>query len=328
MTSLLAREMLSAVGGPAPIFLGMEAGEPTTEARFHRARRGRRFRRSALLVIVVVAAAWFAINAYGCWYIARNQASHHPQPTPATVGLDYQDVHYAPGLSAWYIPASPARPVIVIVHGSGSNRSSPLTEAKGLHRRGYPLLLIELAYADGHRPYGGGQRETTEIRQAITYANQTTGQPVVLLGYSLGGFDVAAAAAKGVNAAAVITDSGFVSFQTNAADHSPLPRQVFSLMAPLYPLFSDGGHLVDVAQAAPAGYHLPTLVIQGTKDAMIAVHQARDLARILHGELWLVPGVGHTATYAVMPTAYLDHVDAFINAATRLTTVGADRPKP
>jgi pimeloyl-ACP methyl ester carboxylesterase len=241
--------------------------------------------------------------------------THDPQPSPATVGLAFEDVRYGRGLKAWYVPGSPGKPAIVVVHGSGGNRSGSLDESEGLHGRGYSLFLIQLGYAEGHRPYGGGQRETGEIRSAIAYAHQRTGAPVVLLGYSLGGFGVSAAAAKGVDAVAVISDSGFASFQSQSSSNGHLPRPIFSLMAPLFPLFSSGGHLVDVSHAARPAHRLPALVIQGTADTMTPVHEARDLARALHAQLWIVPGVGHTATYRAMPQVYLDRLGAFIDGA-------------
>lgn len=278
-------------------------------------RRRRRWPRRVLRgVVVLVLVGYVGINAFGDWYIARNQRGHEPESSPATVGLSFEDVRYDGKLRAWWIPAASGKPVIVVVHGSGSNRSGPLPEAAGLHRRGYPLLLISLGYVQG-RPFGGGQRETKEIGAAIAYARRRVAGPVVLLGYSAGGFAVSAAAARGVDARAVISDSGFVDFQSNSTDHSGIPRPVFSLMAPLYPLFSNGGHLVDVATAVPRDYHTPTLIIQGTADSEIKVGQARHLARALHGQLWIVPGVGHTATYSVMPEAYLDRIDAFLAAA-------------
>lgn len=259
--------------------------------------------------------ALIGINAYGDWYIAHLRG-HDPEPAPSTVGLPFEDVRYGDNLPAWYIPGEAAKPSLVVVHGAGGNRSSALDVAPGLHGRGYPLLLIELGYDTGRVSFGGGQREVNDVRAAAAWLHEHGHTPVVLLGYSLGGFIVCAAAVKGVDAVAVISDSGFTSFQSNSVDHSGIPRPVFWLMPVLFPLVSGGGHMIDVTASVPAGYHLPTLIIQGTADTDSRPHEGQDLAMALHGELWLLPGVGHTAAYDANPTEYLDHLDRFISTAT------------
>ncbi len=53
---------------------------------------------------------------------------------------------YGDGLPAWYVAGDPGRPVIVVVHGYGGNRTATVEIGQPFHRRGYGLLFIDLGY--------------------------------------------------------------------------------------------------------------------------------------------------------------------------------------
>ena len=97
-------------------------------------------------------------------------------------------------------------------------------------------------------------------------------------------------------------------------------RMPAALLAPFdtfYPWVSGGAHILDVGTELHLrpGYHVPTLIIQGTDDKIIYWHNGPTLARLTHGTLWLLPGVGHVGAFHAVPTEYISRVSRFIQSA-------------
>ena len=257
-----------------------------------------------------------SFNAYAATVIARGGRAPIEARDPGSVGLAFTDVVYGDGLPAWYVAGAPGRPVIVVVHGYGGNRSGTVAVGPPLHGRGYGLLFVNLGYVAGERRYGGGQREANEVGAAVSWVHDNVDVPAVVLGYSGGGFAALAAVARGTQAAAVVSDSGFVSFGGEVAHRAHLPRAFTRLLPVLYPVVSGGGHAIDVARAlGERPLPAPALIIQGSADRTISPANGRRLARLTGGELWLLPGVGHADAFHHDERAYVDRVDAFIRSA-------------
>ena len=273
-------------------------------------------RRALLLVVAAVpVAAVVLLNVYAAVVIARGGQDRTEPRDPASVGLAFTDVVYGNGLPAWYVAGAAAQPVIVIVHGYGGNRSSTIEVGPPLHERGYGLLFVNLGYVNGDRPYGGGQREADDVRRAVSWARTHAGVPVVVLGFSGGGFAALAAAARGADVSGVVSDSGFVSFRHEAAHRAHVPPLVTKLLPVVYPVVSAGGHAIDAVPAGGRPFPVPALIVQGTADETISPANGQRLARLTGGELWLLDGVGHVDAFHHDERAYVDRVDAFIRSA-------------
>ncbi|MDQ6726309.1 MAG: hypothetical protein M3066_09140, partial [Actinomycetota bacterium] len=215
--------------------------DPPTNAR-------RRARRVAAGVVAALVAGWVSLNAYAAVKIARGGADARQLPDPSSVGLAFSDVTYGDGLPAWYVPGDPGRPVIVVVHGYGGNRTATVEVGPPLHDLGYGLLFPDLGYVSGARRYGGGQREADDVGAATRWVDANVGAPVVLLGFSGGAFASLAAVARGARVAAVVADSGFRSFRSVVAFRAHVPEAVTSLLPVIYPLVSGGGHAIDISR--------------------------------------------------------------------------------
>jgi len=275
----------------------------------------RRARRAAAGLLAAAVAGGVALNAYAATRIARGGVDTRQAPDPSSVGLAFEHVTYGNGLPAWYVPGSPGRPVIVVVHGYGGNRTATVEVGPGLHALGYGLLFPDLGYVSGARPYGGGQREADEVGEATRWVARTVGAPVVLLGFSGGAFASLAAVVRGAPVAAVVADSGFLGFRSVVAFRAHVPRIVTALLPVLYPLFSDGGHALDIArELGDRPFPVPAFVIQGTGDRTIPPSDGPRLARLTGGRLWLLPGVAHTKAFDTDRQVYVDTVDAFIRS--------------
>jgi pimeloyl-ACP methyl ester carboxylesterase len=83
----------------------------------------------------------------------------------------------------------------------------------------------------------------------------------------------------------------------------------------VYPWFSGGAHLENLSDAVTHSYHVPTLVIQGTADTTVPYADGPILAKLTHGQLWRVTGVGHDQALAADTIGYITRVIAFIQSA-------------
>lgn len=263
---------------------------------------------------------WIFTNLGSDYVVAHSGTSRPSSETPASVGLSYEAVHYDGRLPAWYIKGQPGQPVIVMVPGYDGGRAGLLKKVVPLHRLGYGALAIEQSYQLGWQTFGGGQREAAQVTAAAHWVTDHTGDQVVLYGESAGGLSVLLAGAEGLRPLAIISDSGFVSMQDEAAHSTRLPVGLLGPFVTFYPWFSGGAHILNVGaelQQHP-GYNVSTLIIQGTGDKEIYWHNGPMLARMTHGILWLLPGVGHVGAFQAEPTEYIARVSRFIESARTL----------
>ncbi len=266
---------------------------------------------------VALLQTWIFTNLGAAYVLAHSGTSRPSSETPAAVGLPYEAVHYDGRLPGWYIMGRPGQPVIVMVAGYGGSRSGLLKVAAPLHTLGYGVLTIEMSYQLGWQTFGGGQREAAEVTAADHWVTSHTGHQVVLYGQSAGALSVLLAGAEDLRPLAIISDSGLVSMRNEAAHSTRVPEALLGPLDTFYPWFSGGAHILDVGtelQLHP-GYHVPTLIIQGTEDNEIYWHNGPTLARMTHGTLWLLPGVGHVGAFRAEPAEYISKVSDFIGAA-------------
>jgi pimeloyl-ACP methyl ester carboxylesterase len=261
-------------------------------------------------------AGWLALNAYAALKIARGGTDARQVPDPSSVGLRFEHVTYGGGLPAWYVAGDPGRPVIVVVHGYGGNRTATVEIGPPFHRLGYGLLFVDLGYVAGDRRYGGGGPEAAEVAQALGWVGANAGGPAVLLGFSGGALASLTAVARGAQPAAVVSDSGFLGFRSVVAFRARVPRALTGLLPVLYPLASGGGHLVDLRRELDGrAFGVPTLVIQGGGDRTTPPADGPVLAELTGGQLWFLPGVAHTKAFDTDRAAYVARVDDFLRAA-------------
>jgi uncharacterized protein len=259
--------------------------------------------------------AWVGLSCFAAYWIAHHGYTGAKEPSSRAVGFPVEEVDYAPGLPAWYAPPKRGEFVAVIVHGYQADRAHVLPTARALHLRGVGVLCPDLGYVSGKSTYGGGDREANEVIEAVNYARARSHAPVVLIGYSEGGAESILAAERGADVDAVVSDSAPVSFLSIASQRSGVPQWVLAGAYLVYPWFSGGAHLENLAGVLPGNYHVATLVIQGTADTTVPMNDGVTIAHLTHATLWLVRGAGHDGSLDRDPRLYIDRVMAFLDAA-------------
>jgi pimeloyl-ACP methyl ester carboxylesterase len=236
------------------------------------------------------------------------------------------------------ISVEAGRASVVLVHGLGGNCSSMLPIAKFLVAAGYDVLAIDLrAHGESEGAYPSpGYLEVAEVTAAVDHAHRRGPSPVILLGHSLGGVAVLHAAGRGVDVAAAVADSAFVSSfdmmdGLRAGETARLTRiglrfassrRLAGLMA--FMMRVGGGQGIDARRAdlmpVLPGISCPVLFVTGERDEIALTANTRRMAAAVTvvGTRVAVLHAGHQ-THADAPQEYERAVLAFLDevVATR-----------
>lgn len=285
-------------------------------------------------------------------YVANRVEFSPPLPitqTPASFGLSYRDVTFYSRidhvrLRGWFIPGVlpdgrlTAGRTVIMVHGTGSNRASPLLLGLGsqLARHGFAVFAFDMRGMgeSAPAPLSEGYFEQRDVLGAVDFLRSgmlpypELGHPraIVAWGDSMGASTILLAAAQEHAIRAVVSDSGFASLvpvlQSNPQYPGVFLPSVLLAVRLLYGVDYYAVRPVDVvARIAPR----PILFIQGAADTIVPPSNLNTLATAAssvpgaHVQTWLVKGAGHIESYKVMEAVYLDRVLAFFTEA-----VGAD----
>lgn len=205
----------------------------------------------------------------------QSRLVYFPQPqlaaTPDQSGLEYEAVSFQTSdgvrLSAWFVPASQARAVVLFCHGNAGNISHRLPYLDIFHRLGLQTLLFD------YRGYGQSAGRPSEqgtyldAEAAWRYLAEQRGvqaNQVVIYGQSLGGA-VAAWLASRHPSAALILEASFTSLADVGAHHYPfLPVRLLSRFD-----YNTIGNLRQVSS--------PVLVIHSRQDELIPFNHGQRL---------------------------------------------------
>jgi uncharacterized protein len=254
--------------------------------------------------------------------------------TPAAYGLAYRSVTLRTSdgvrLSGWYVPSTNGA-ALLLMHGSGSNRTGTLAQAAVLARHGYGALLLD---ARGHGDSAGhgmdfGWYGERDIAAAVGWLQR---QPDVragrigVLGLSMGGEEAIGAAGADPRIRAVVAEG--VTGRTAADKASWLPGGATGAVQRVLDRTTYG--LTDLLTDAPLPRTLresaarvaprPILLIcAGTKPDEARAAAAIRSATPATVRVWVVPHAGHTGGLSVAPGEWEARVIGFL--ATGLAAV-------
>ena len=224
-------------------------------------------------------------------------------------------------LAAWYVPSRNGAAVL-IVHGSGSNRSHVAEQAAMVARHGYGVLSLDLpghGESDGHANLLGANAQPA-IAAAIDWlARRRDVDPTRLAGFgmSLGAEVLLEAAADDRRLRAVVSDGAERSSDDRrltvdswlARLSSGVARQAVRGISGMREAPALVGRLPRVAPR-------PLLLIAaGGRPHEIAVNRAYRRAAGPTARLWTLPEAGHTRGIDVRPAEYEQRVTRFLDRA-------------
>lgn len=228
----------------------------------------------------------------------RKRASDLPFPSEAiTISSGGQT------LSGWVLRPEKdlGGPVLVLVHGWGSNHGTMARLAEPLLEMGYPILLFDVRHHGDSRgaPYVTARHFRDDIRAVVREAKvRFPGRPRVLIGHSMGGSTGVVAVAEGAPVQGLISIGAPSDLWEVWADHlgqRGLPgKWVVRALRPFW-RFRAGVPWASLDPERRAKeLDVPFLVLHGEKDESVPAGHARLLARAGGVEPRILLGQGHT----------------------------------
>lgn len=216
---------------------------------------------------------------------------------------------------ALFVPGSNGR-IVVVAHGSPGTAVGMLDEGRGLARRGYGVLLLNLpSYggSEGPRTWGSSFRDA--VRAGVDFAAQQPGvRAIAVLGYSMSTAVVTRAAADDSRIRAVVLVAAFTDFPTQRAHQyrSRIPG-IAAVAVPAARWLGLAVDELDVLEAIRLLGDRPVLLVAGADDAAIPRWMPRRLKEAAaNAEIWEVAGAGHVGLARVAGDSYIDRIDGFL----------------
>jgi fermentation-respiration switch protein FrsA (DUF1100 family) len=268
---------------------------------------------SGFISIVSIFAIGYAVLAAALFFYQPNllyfpdMPSREIEATPGDIGLKFEALTLTTRddeqLDAWFIPADPARGVVLFCHGNAGNISHRLDSIRLFHELGLSVLIFD------YRGYGQSTGKPTEkgtyrdADAAWDYLVEQRGIPaehIILFGRSLGA-SIAADLATRQSAAAVVLESAFTSVPDIAAKFYPwLPVRWLSR------------YQYDTRKKL-ASIHSPVLIVHSRDDEIISYSNGEQLYEAAREPKQFLPlRGGHNDGFLVSGKDYIRGLDAFI----------------
>lgn len=227
--------------------------------------------------------------------------------SPAAIGLDYETVKITTAdritLDGWFVPASPAKGVILFLHGNGGNISHRLDSLRIFNNLGFSTLIID------YRGYGRSQGKPSEqgtyldaeaAWRYLTEVRNVRERQIVIFGRSLGGA-VAAHLAAQATPKALVLESVFTSVPDLGAELYPwLPVRLLSRFD-----YNVAERLRKIS--------CPVLIVHSPDDEIIPFAHGRALyAAARPPKEFLQIHGGHNEGFMLSGREYLHGLDAFL----------------
>jgi poly(3-hydroxybutyrate) depolymerase len=168
----------------------------------------------ALIPAVPVVLLQFVLPVTLATFVVNTPRQPLGDASPADYGLSYDSVTFdneqGNTLAAWYVPSENGA-AVVLVHGSGKNRTKTLDHAAMLARNGYGALMVDLqGYGESEgSPVAWGWTGGDDVKAAVRYLESREDvEPgrIGALGLSMGGEVVMHAAGEYEGIAALVSE--------------------------------------------------------------------------------------------------------------------------
>jgi dipeptidyl aminopeptidase/acylaminoacyl peptidase len=243
--------------------------------------------------------------------------SRHPERTGieglSEVSFSSADARRVAG---WYAP-SHNRAAIILVHGTGAERSSLLFETGFLSQAGFGVLAVDLP---GQGASGGRTRWGVPERHAISAAvdwlrarGEVDPERIGGFGFSMGAYVLTQAAVLDQRLRAV----ALVSSPNEVVEHNWLATAKWGLLTqvPCYLALRAYGQSLDMPPKEVIGSIAPraVLIVGGDLDPLVPAFMARQLYSAAGSpkELWLVPRAHHADFAQIAGPEYRNRLAGF-----------------
>ena len=191
--------------------------------------------------------------------------------TPATIGLDYEDVYLVTNdkikIHGWYVHNPDAKATLLFFHGNAGNISHRIESISIFYEIGLSVFIIDYrgyGNSDGRPSEQGTYQDAMAAWNYLVDERQLHPDEVIVFGRSLGGAVAASLAAK-IVPAAVILESTFTSIEELGKYYYPyLPVSWISRIH--YPVDK---HITS--------FNCPVLIIHSPQDELIPVRFGQRL---------------------------------------------------
>jgi len=295
------------------------AGSPNLEQKIILAVRKR-----TLIGLAAFVLALMLVLAVSAWVVGSKliEPQNHRVALPAGFAAESVSI---PGsghdIAGWWVNIGSGSPVVLLVHGLGADRSSMVSRAELLMRRGFSTLLIDLQ-AEGETRGNAitlGHLESADVVAARDWVEQTApGRKIGVIGTSLGGASVLLAPQpSGFDA--VVLESVYP--RIGRAVENRIRMRLGPLAPVLTPLLLiqlEPRLQIAVSDLEPIRWigrmGAPVLVAAGSEDQHTTLAESRELfaAAAQPKSLWVVAGAAHQDLLEYDPTAYEEHVVDFL----------------
>jgi dipeptidyl aminopeptidase/acylaminoacyl peptidase len=245
--------------------------------------------------------------------------SRHPERT-GIQGLAEVSFSSADGqrVAGWYAP-SRNRAAIVLVHGTGAERSSLLFETGFLSQAGFGALAIDLpgqGASEGRTRWGVPERHA--IAAAVDWLRargEVDPERIGGFGFSMGAYVLTQAAVLEPRLRAV----ALVSSPNDVVEQNWLATAKWGLLTqvPCYLALRTYGQSLDMPPKNVIGSIAPrpVLIVGGDLDTLVPAFMARQLFSAAGSpkEMWLVPGAHHADFAQVAGPGYRNRVTGFFD---------------
>jgi hypothetical protein len=191
--------------------------------------------------------------------------------TPAEVGLPYEEISFeaADGvkLSGWFVPARPARGVVLFFHGNAGNISHRLWSLEMFHRLGQSVFIIDYrgyGQSEGRPNEQGTYLDAEAAWRYLVEKRQIDPAEIIVFGESLGGA-VAAWLAQTHSPRALILVSTFTSVPDIGA-------QVYPFLPVRWLARINYNTLVRLPEI-----NCPVLIVHAPADEVVPYHHGQQL---------------------------------------------------
>lgn len=259
--------------------------------------------------------AGFYLLLLAALFLLQSCLIYHPDTptraivaTPDSIGLAYEPVKIPTDdgltLDAWFVPAQDARGVVLFFHGNAGNISHRLQSIRLFNQLRLSTLILDYrgyGQSEGEPSEEGTYRDAEAAWHYLTDQRGMSPKQIVIFGRSLGGA-VAAHAAKGRDAGALILESAFTSVPDMAA-------QIYWFLPVRWLTRFDYD-----TEAALASVSMPVMVIHSPDDHIVPFAHGRALfAAAREPKRFLKINGGHNNGFLQSEQQYLAALGAFLD---------------